>query len=213
MGLRVSLVRVLKADLDGLASAADTVAKGGVICYPTDTLYGLGCDPLNSSAIKRTMNVKGDRTKPMPVLVKGLAEAENLAYVTDHARRVAERFWPGPLTMILRSRKIVPTILTPEGRLGVRSPKHPICLDLLGLCSGALIGTSANLSGRPPATTALEALKELGDRVDMILDGGRTPLGVASTVIDLTQPKFNILREGPIERSEIIRCLRQRKPR
>ena len=199
--------------MDGLANAADTVAKGGVICYPTDTLYGLGCDPLNSSAIKRTMKVKGDRTKHMPVLVKGLAEAEKLAYVTDYARRVAERFWPGPLTMILHSREIVPTILTPERRVGVRSPKHPICLDLLGLCSGSLIGTSANLSGRPPATTALEALKELGDRVDMILDGGRTPLGVASTVIDLTQPKVTILREGPVERSEIIRCLRQRKPR
>jgi len=207
------LVQVLKADLDGLASAADTVGKGGVICYPTDTLYGLGCDPLNSSAIKRTMEAKGGRTKPMPVLVKGLVDAERLAYVTDHARRVAETFWPGPLTMILQSREIVPTVLTPEGRLGVRSPKHPICLDLLGLCSGALIGTSANLSGRPPATTAQEAVKELGDRVDMILDGGRSPLGVASTVVDLTQPKVTILREGPIERSEIVRCLQHHKPR
>ena len=207
------MVRVLKADLDGLASAADTVAKGGVICYPTDTLYGLGCDPLNSSAIKRTMKIKGDRTKPMPVLVKDLADAGNLAYITDRARRIAEKFWPGPLTLILRSREVIPTILAPEGRVGVRSPKHPICLDLLGLCSGALIGTSANLSGRPPATTAPEALKELGDRVDMILDGGRAPLGVASTVIDLTQPKVTILREGPLERAELIRCLRQREPR
>jgi len=203
----------LKADLDGLASAADTVAKGGVICYPTDTLYGLGCDPLNSSAIKRAMKIKGDRTKPMPVLVKDLAYAGNLAYITDRARRIAEKFWPGPLTLVLHSREVVPTILAPEGRVGVRSPKHPICLDLLGLCSGALTGTSANLSGRPPATTAPEALKELGDQVDMILDGGRTPLGVASTVIDLTQPQVTILREGPVERSEIIQWLRQRKPR
>jgi len=199
--------------LDGLASAADTVAKGGIICYPTDTVYGLGCDPLNSSAIKRTMDVKGDRTKPMPVLVKGLADAENLAYITDRARRIAERFWPGPLTMILHSRETVPTILTPARRVGVRSPKHPICLDLLGLCSGALIGTSANLSGRPPATSALEVSKEIGDRVDVILDGGTTSLGVASTVVDLTRSKVTILREGPIERSEIIRCLRQRKLR
>ena len=203
----------MKADLDGLASAADTVAKGGVICYPTDTLYGLGCDPQNSSAIKRAMKIKGDRTKPMPVLVKDLAYAGNLAYITDRARRIAEKFWPGPLTLVLHSREVVPTILAPEGRVGVRSPKHPICLDLLGLCSGALTGTSANLSGRPPATTAPEALKELGDQVDMILDGGRTPLGVASTVIDLTQPQVTILREGPVERSEIIQWLRQRKPR
>jgi len=207
------LARVLKADLDGLASAADTVAKGGVICYPTDTVYGLGCDPVNELAIKRTLEIKGDRTKPPPVLVKGLAEAERLVYVTDRARRVAESFWPGPLTMVLRSREIAPTVLAPEGRVGVRSPKHPTCLDLLGLCSGALIGTSANLSGKPPATTALEALKELGDQVDIILDGGRTPLGVASTVVDLIQAKVTILREGPVERSEIIRCLRRRRPR
>jgi len=207
------LARVLKTDLDGLASAAETVAKGGVICYPTDTVYGLGCDPLNSSAIKRTLEVKGDRTKPFPVLVKGLADAEKLVYVNDRARRVAESFWPGPLTIILHSREIVPTILAPEGRVGVRSPKHPICLDLLGLCSGALIGTSANLSGRPPATTASEALKELGDRVDIILDGGRASLGVASTVVDLTQAKVTILREGPVERSEIVRRLRTRRPR
>ena len=207
------MARVLKADLDGLASAADTVAKGGVICYPTDTVYGLGCDPVNELAIKRTLEIKGDRTKPPPVLVKGLAEAERLVYVTDRARRVAESFWPGPLTMVLRSREIAPTVLAPEGRVGVRSPKHPTCLDLLGLCSGALIGTSANLSGKPPATTALEALKELGDQVDIILDGGRTPLGVASTVVDLIQAKVTILREGPVERSEIIRCLRRRRPR
>ncbi len=207
------MVRVLKADLDGLASAADTVAKGGVICYPTDTVYGLGCDPLNELAIKRTLEVKGDRTRPPPVLVKGLADAERLTQVTDRARRVAESFWPGPLTMILRSQEIAPTILAPEGRVGVRSPKHPICLNLLELCSGALIGTSANLSGKPPATTAVEALKELGDRVDVVLDGGRSSLGVASTVVDLTQAKIAILREGPVERSEIIRCLRQRRPR
>ena len=207
------MARVLKADLDGLASAADTVAKGGVICYPTDTVYGLGCDPVNELAIKRTLEIKGDRTKPPPVLVKGLAEAERLVYVTDRARRVAESFWPGPLTMVLRSREIAPTVLAPEGRVGVRSPKHPTCLDLLGLCSGALIGTSANLSGKPPATTALEALKELGDQVDIILDGGRTPLGVASTVVDLIQAKVTILREGPVERSEIIRCLRRRRSR
>lgn len=207
------MARVLKADLDGLASAADTVAKGGVICYPTDTVYGLGCDPLNELAIKRTLEVKGGRTKPPPVLVKGLADAEKLVYVTDRARRLAEGFWPGPFTMVLRSREIAPKILAREGRVGVRSPKHPICSDLLGLCSGALIGTSANLSGKPPATTALEASKEIGDRVDIILDGGRSPLGVASTVVDLTQAKVAILREGPVEMSEIIRCLRRRRPR
>jgi L-threonylcarbamoyladenylate synthase len=207
------LVKVLKADVEGLAEAAATVANGGVICYPTDTLYGLGCDPLNVHAVKRTIEAKGPRTKPMPILVKDLATAEKFAYVSDRAKRLAQKFWPGPLTMVLQAREVLPTILVSERKVGVRSPKHPICLDLLELCSGGLVGTSANLTGRRPATTAEEALNQLGDRIDLILDSGRVPLGVASTVVDLTQPGLTILREGPLGREEILKTLRKRKPR
>jgi L-threonylcarbamoyladenylate synthase len=207
------LAEVLKANLEGLARAARVVAGGGVICYPTDTVYGLGCDPLNAAAVKRTIEAKGGRTKPMPVLVSDLAAAEKLADVPDRARRLANAFWPGPLTMVLQAREVLPTILIPEMKVGVRSPNHPVCLDLLGLCLGALVGTSANLTGRPPATTADEALDQIGGHVDMILDGGRAPLGVPSTVVDLTEPKLTILREGPLERKELLRTLRQRRPR
>jgi L-threonylcarbamoyladenylate synthase len=200
----------MKADLEGLATAADAAAKGGVICYPTDTLYGLGCDPLNVSAVQRTMKVKGGRTKPMPVLVRGLDDAEKLAHVSERARRLAGKFWPGPLTMVLQARDVLPRILVPEGRIGLRSPNHPICLDLLGLCSGMLVGTSANRTGRPPATSVKQAFDELGDHVDIILDGGRPPLALASTVVDVTKPKLVILREGPVGREELLRCLRPR---
>lgn len=207
------MVEVLKANLEGLARAARVVAGGGVICYPTDTLYGLGCDPLNARAVKRTVEAKGDRTKPMPVLVRDLAAAGKLAHVPDRARRLAHAFWPGPLTMVLQAREVLPAILIPDMKVGIRSPKHPVCLDLLGLCSGALVGTSANLTGKPPATTAEEALDQIGDHVDIILDGGRVPLGVASTVVDLTKPKLTILREGPLDRKQLLRTLRQRPPR
>jgi L-threonylcarbamoyladenylate synthase len=206
--LSVTLTRIMKADLEGLATAADVVAKGGVICYPTDTLYGLGCDPLNVPAIQKTMKAKGDRTKPMPILVRSLEDADKLAHVSERARRLADKFWPGPLTMILQARGMLPRILVPEGTIGLRSPKHPICLNLLGLCSGMLVGTSANLTGRPPATSAKEALDELGGQVDVILDGGRSPLASASTVVDLTRPKLVILREGPVGREELFRCVR-----
>ena len=199
----------MKPDLEGLARAARTVAGGGVICYPTDTLYGLGCDPLNAGAVKRTMQVKGDRTKPMPVLVRDLDAAEKLAYVPDRAKRLAHIFWPGPLTMVLQARDVLPAILIPDMKVGIRSPKHAICLDLLGLCSGVLVGTSANLTGRLPATTAEDAFAQIGDRVDMILDGGKAPLGVASTVVDLTSPKLTVLREGPLDRSQLLRTLRK----
>ena len=207
------MAQILKADLDGLTTAAGIVSKGGVICYPTDTVYGLGCDPLNASAIKRTAEAKGERKKPMPVLVKGLVEAEKLAFMSEASRKLAREFWPGPLTMVLKARESLPEILAPNKKIGLRSPKHSICMNLLGLCSGALVGTSANLTGRPPATTAEQALIGFGDTVDLILDGGRTPLGVASTVIDLTQKWFTILREGPVSRSEMLRCLRRKKSR
>ncbi len=207
------MARILKADLDGITEAAAAVAKGSVICYPTDTLYGLGCDPTNASAVRRTITAKGDRTKPMPILVRDLAWAERFAYIPDKARKLAQVFWPGPLTIVLRARAGLPELLIPEGKVGIRSPKHQFCLKLLELCSGGLVGTSANLSGQPAATTAEEALKQLGDRVDLILDGGRVPLGVASTVIDLTKPRLSILREGPLGREEILSVLRSRKPR
>jgi L-threonylcarbamoyladenylate synthase len=207
------LAEILVADLDGLARAARVVADGGVVCYPTDTLYGLGCDPLNARAVERTNAVKGQRTKPMPVLVKDLPTAEKYAHLTNRARRLAEVFWPGPLTLVLESQKIVPGILAPDGRIGIRSPEHSICLSLLGLCSGALVGTSANMTGKSPATTAEEASRQIGDKVDVILDGGNVALGVASTVVDLTGPKLAILREGPVGREQLMRALRRVRPR
>lgn len=211
-GSSVSLVRVLKADLEGLAAAAEVVARGGVICYPTDTVYGLGCDPLNTLAVEKAVQAKGSRTKPVPILVKGVEDAEKLAHVSERAKKLARKFWPGPLTIVLPAKDAIPKTLSPDGTIGLRSPKHPICLDLLALCSGALVGTSANLTGKPPATSAKQVAKDLGDRVDLILDGGRSPIGVASTVIDLTEARTRILRDGPVGKAEIMRCLRGKRP-
>jgi L-threonylcarbamoyladenylate synthase len=149
----------------------------------------------------------------MPILVEDMVTAEKFAHVSNRARRLAQTFWPGPLTMILEAREAVPTILVPDGRVGLRSPNHAICLNLLRLCSGALVGTSANLTGRPPGSTAEEVFQQIGDQVDMILDGGKAPLAVASTVVDLTQPKLTILREGPLGREELLRSLRRTTPR
>jgi L-threonylcarbamoyladenylate synthase len=192
--------------------AVEVVGKGGVICYPTDTVYGLGCDPLNPSAVERVMRVKGERTKPMPVMVKDLEIAERLAQFSDRARKLARKFWPGPLTIVLPAAASLPRILVPNGTVGLRSPKLAICLELLGLCSGALVGTSANLTGKQPALSAGDVVRELGDQVDLVLDGGNVPLGVSSTVVDLAKPKLTILREGPIGIREIMRCLRVHSP-
>ena len=203
------MARVIKADLEGLAVAAETVAKGGLICYPTDTLYGLGCNPLNTHAIMKTIAAKGKREKAMPVLVRSIDDAERLAYFSESAKILTHTYWPGPLTLVLPAKESVPSALSPNRTVGLRSPKHAICQQLLGLCSGHLVGTSANLTGKPPATTTEEIVNQLGDRVDIVLDGGTTPLGVASTVVDLTRDHLIILREGPIARADVLHCLKQ----
>jgi L-threonylcarbamoyladenylate synthase len=199
----------VKADIDGLAAASKIIAGGGIVSYPTETVYGLGCDPFAPYSIERVMRVKGNRKKPLPVLVKTLQDGQRIADFSEKAIKLAEKFWPGPLTMVLKAKTIVPSVLAPSGTVGVRSPKHPICLSLLGLCSGRLIGTSANQTGKTPATTAEEVVRDLGDRIDMVVDGGKTMLGVASTVIDLSS-NFVVLREGPIPQEALLKCLRNR---
>ena len=204
------MVRVVKADADGLVLAAKLIAEGGIISYPTDTVYGLGCDPFSQHALERVMNAKGDRSKPMPILVKTLQDGRRIAEFPEKAAKVAARFWPGPLTMVLRAKASVPKALVPSGTIGVRSPKHDTCLNLIGLCSGYLVGTSANQTGKAPATTAEEVVAGLGDKIDLVLDGGRAPLGVASTVVDLSS-NMTVIREGPISRVALLNCLRSDK--
>jgi L-threonylcarbamoyladenylate synthase len=204
------MVRVVKADMDGLRVASEVVVQGGIVSYPTDTVYGLGCDPFTPSAIERVMKVKGNRKKPLPILVKTLQDGRRFAEFPERAVKLAQEFWPGPLTMVLRAKPIVPQLLAPSGTIGVRSPRHSTCLSLLGLCSGHLIGTSANRTGETPTTTAEEVVRDLGDRVDVVVDGGRTVLGVASTVIDLSS-NFVLLREGPISSDALLTCIRDRR--
>ncbi len=201
------MVRVVKADMDGLELAAKLIADGGIIGYPTDTVYGLGCDPFSQHAVERVMEAKGDRKKPLPVLVKTVQDGQRIAEFPENAARLATRFWPGPLTIVLKAKTVVSKVLAPSGTIGVRSPKHVTCLNLLGLCSGYLVGTSANQTGKAPATTAEEVVTGLGEKIDLVVDGGRAPLGVSSTVIDLSS-NFTVIREGPISRETLLNCLR-----
>lgn len=199
----IVVTRIVSATLENLVTAAELIANGGIIAYPTDTVYGLGCNPFDVKAVRKIIEVKDNRSKPLPVLVETITAAESIVTISEKALRLAKRYWPGPLTMILEAKPQVPSILAPDGSLGVRSPKHPICLRLLGLCSGMLVGTSANRTGYPPAATAADVVRELGDKLDLVLDGGRATIGVASTVIDLRRGLI-VLREGPISRDELL---------
>lgn len=201
--------RVISAnDKSALAHAIEILEKGGTIAFPTDTVYGLGAMVFQPNGIERLYQIKKrDQTLSIPVL---LGQTEDIEIVTDDpgqaVYRLAGRFWPGPLTLVIPRRSIIPKQIGPTPTIGVRIPNHPVALALLQK-AGPMAVTSANLSGGENTHTAEEVLAQLEGRVALILDGGRTPGGVPSTVVDLTGADINILRAGPISEGEIREAL------
>lgn len=188
--------------------AAKVVRRGGLVAYPTDTVYGLGCDPFNPKAVEKLIEAKGRGKKPLPVLVDELSSAERIAVISQKARELAQRFWPGPLTIVVPRKPSLPDVVTfGEPKVGVRVPNLSDTIELIRLSGGALIGTSANKSGAPPPRSAEGVVRELGDKVDVILDGGPSPIGVPSTVIDLSQEPPRVLREGAVSRRDLEKVL------
>jgi len=197
-------LRILKASQSSISEAIRVVKIGGLIVYPTDTVYGLGCDPFNTLAVKQLMDAKGQRKKPLPILASDVEHVKIVAEVTEAAEKLARKFWPGPLTIVLKKKPRLPqTVTFGRDTVGVRVPNHPVALELLRRCDGLLIGTSANISGKKSTVTAEEAANQLGGKVDLILDGGRTRLGKGSTVINLADRRFRVERVGPISLREI----------
>lgn len=190
--------KLLAVGSDSVGKAAREVRRGGLVVYPTDTVYGLGCDPLNHAAVRRLFDAKGRMSKPVPVLCSSLEKAEELVKLSPRALEMAGVHWPGALTIVAPLRRSVPPQLTQGGpNLGVRVPAHSGALELIASCGGRLTGTSANLSGLPSARTAAEAMDQLGEVVDIILDGGRL-VGDESTVVQVIGDEVTILRAGPV---------------
>jgi L-threonylcarbamoyladenylate synthase len=195
----------INRDLD---RAVELLRAGELVAFPTDTVYGVAGDVLNLQAIERLYVVKGrDSGKAIPVL---LGNVDQLAQVTPGmggiAEQLAGRFWPGPLTLVVPRHPRLPENLSLGPTLGVRMPNHPVALALLRR-AGPLAVTSANLSGGANTTTAEEVLAQLGGRIPLILDGGRTPGGQPSTVVDCTGPEPAVLRKGPLSAEEILAAL------
>ena len=185
---------VLKPTRAGLTRAAQLIRGGGVVAFPTDTVYGLGAAADDEVATKRIYRIKG-RPAGLPLILMVAAESqlEGWVHLDSRAEAYVRRWWPGPLTLILHA--------TGGGTLGVRIPKHKVALDLLRAV-GPLMTTSANLHGMDPAMTAEEAGALPG--VIAVLDGGAAPGGTASTVLDLTGPEPHVLREGAILAPELL---------
>lgn len=185
--------------------------NGGLVAFPTDTLYALGADASNSSAVQRLFAAKGrSQRSPIPLLVADLGMATLLCgELPEAAVRLAERYWPGPLTLVLSAPRGICTLLTGgTGRIGLRVPDAPIALALIRHLGGPVTGTSANRSGGKDPLDANEVLRQLGDHLDLVLDGGRVAMGRASTVLDLTVSPPVILRQGPIRQEAILGLLK-----
>src|SRR3954462_7391021 len=188
--------------------AADQIRAGEVLGMPTDTFYGLAADPFNLRAVDRVYEKKSrSGQKPLSLLIEGVEQAEDLAKpLPDEFYKLAEKFWPGPLTIIVRAASRLPLKVTANtGNVALRIPNAPIPLAVLKAAQIPITATSANLSGETECTTAAAVRDQLGTRIPIIVDGGESPREVASTIIDLTddEARWKILREGAIPSQEI----------
>jgi L-threonylcarbamoyladenylate synthase len=198
---------VAQAGEDAITRAAQLLRDGELVAFPTETVYGLGGDATNESAVARIFAAKGrPHFNPLIVHVPGLAEAERLAEFDERAREAARDFWPGPLTLVLRRRADAGLALLASAgldTLALRAPAHPVAQQLLRAAGRPIAAPSANRSGRVSPTTAAHVMEELGGDVSLILDGGACPVGIESTIVDLTGAVAVLLRPGGITREQL----------
>ncbi len=188
--------------------AVDVLQHGGLVAFPTDTVYGLAALPFENAYVEGLFSAKGrSNSRAIAILIGEYEDLEKVVvFFDENTMRLAQCFWPGPLTLVVPKLASLPEALSQDGTIGVRMPNHPIALALLRQI-GPLAVTSANISGQENATTAEEACRQLNGRVHLILDGGRSSGGVPSTVVNCMTPAMTILREGPISRKDIEQAL------
>jgi L-threonylcarbamoyladenylate synthase len=202
---------ILRVDADNseesiLTQAAEILANGGIIAYPTETFYGLGADATNEKAIEKIFVVKGRNFKNPVSLIIGQADDiyPLVQDVPQTAKKLMAAFWPGALTIVfLAADKISPLLTAGSGKIGLRVSSHPIAMGIVQKLKKPLTATSANLTGAPECTRASEVAQQIGDKIDAIVDLGSTPGTAGSTIIDITCDPPVILREGTISRKTI----------
>ena len=202
-------MKVIKANKQNIAVAAKIVRNGGLVVYPTETVYGVGCDPFNVEAVERLLDVKGKkRRKPLPVLAASIADVRKVAFISSTGKLLAKKFWPGSLTLIFSKRPEFPDIVTfGLDSVGLRIPNHAVALSLIRLSGGLLVGSSANRTGETPPRSLHGISDVLKKLVDVVIDGGSSAQGIPSTVVDLTSDKLKIIRKGTISRKQLLDVL------
>jgi L-threonylcarbamoyladenylate synthase len=185
--------------------------EGGVIAFPTDTVYGLGADASNSGAVERIYEIKNrPNNQPLPLLIADTSQLTAMAgEIPGIAWFLAERFWPGGLTLVLPKADSLPAYLALGRSIALRVPNHTVCLSLIQHLGNPIIGTSANISGQPPALTADEVQQQLGEKIDFIINGGKCPGGKESTIVDVNSQELVILRRGLIPAHEIDKAYKE----
>jgi L-threonylcarbamoyladenylate synthase len=195
---------------DAIPQALEILKAGRLVAFPTDTVYGVGALAFNGKAVEAIYTAK-DRPieKAIPVLIGDSDDLEKVGIdIPNSVDRLAARFWPGPLTILVPKRADLPESVSTTSTVGVRVPDHEIARQLLR-AAGPMAVTSANISGGQSPVTAQEVYEQLKGRIDLIIDGGKTPGGVPSTLVDCTTSELKILREGPVSLEELLSALDQ----
>ena len=198
-------------DLDKLKEISKIIKNGGIVVFPTETVYGIGTNGLNKDAISRLYDVKQrPKTKPISLLVSSIDMVDMVAKdITDMEYRLMEEFFPGPLTIILKKKSIVPDNLTNNtDTVGIRMPDNIIAKKLIEYANVPIATPSANISGKPSGIDINNIMEDFKDKVDYYLDGGQSKLGIGSTIVKIENGYPLILREGSISKKQILECLK-----
>ncbi len=200
---------ILKPSEENIAKCAELIRKGETVAFPTETVYGLGASALSSRAAEKIFAAKGrPATNPLIIHVADKAQIEAVAETDDKSRRLIDALMPGPLTLVLPKKSVVPDIVTAGfDTVAVRMPDHPVALALIREAGVPVCAPSANTSSRPSPTMAQHVYDDLCGRVPVILDGGKCPLGLESTIINMTESVPRIMRAGSVDSSDIERVI------
>ncbi len=199
----------LNYNKNDLTEAVNIINNGGIIIYPTDTLYGIGCNPFDPKAISKIIKIKKRSDKPLPVLCSDINHIQNLVHLGKLGKKLASKFWPGGLTIIAKSiaDNLPNELIGSSGGVGVRIPNHEGALKIISLCGGKLVATSANISGCKPPKTHEEIRQIFNNIFDVLIYGDYKPSGVQSTVVDVVSGTAKIIREGAISSKELKKTL------
>ena len=200
-------------DYEKLKKSAEVLKQGGLVVFPTETVYGIGTNGLNESAIKKLYEAKHrPLSNPINLLVSNMDMVKKVARdITDIEYKLMESFFPGPFTLILKKSSIVPDILTSnKDTVGIRMPDNKIALELINYANTPIATTSANLAGNPSGTNLKDVMKDFENKADVFIDGGNSKIGIASTIVQVIDGVPNILRQGSITKEQIEKVLKNK---